>query len=86
MGKVALKVKLMPADVSTDLESVKDQAEKVIPDYAKIVKHEIFPLAFGLKALLLTIIMPDQSPDEVVEKLEKIEGVESVEVEEAGLI
>ncbi|MBC7081242.1 MAG: elongation factor 1-beta [Thermoplasmatales archaeon] len=86
MGKVAVKIKLMPSDISINLEEIRYQAEKIMPDYAKIVRHEIIPVAFGLNALLLTIIMPDQSPDEVVEKLEKIEGVESLEVEEVGLI
>ena len=86
MGKVAVKLRLMPSDVATNFESIKAEAEKIVPEYAKIVKHEIIPVAFGLKALLLTIIMPDQSPDEVVEKLEKIDGIESVTVEEVGLI
>ncbi|MBC7128714.1 MAG: elongation factor 1-beta [Thermoplasmatales archaeon] len=86
MGKVAIKFKLMPSDVSLNLESIKEQADKIMPHYAKIVKKEISPVAFGLKALFLTVVMPDQSPDEIVEKLEKIEGIESVTVEEVGLI
>ncbi|MEM1513512.1 MAG: elongation factor 1-beta [Candidatus Thermoplasmatota archaeon] len=86
MGKVAIKFKLMPSDISLNLESIKEKAEKAMPNYAKIVKHEILPVAFGLKALLLTVVMPDQSPDELIEKLEKIEGIESVTVEEVGLI
>ncbi|KAA0012275.1 elongation factor 1-beta [Thermoplasmatales archaeon ex4484_30] len=86
MGKVALKLKIMPSEAGVDLEEMAKQAEQQLPEYAQLVKHEIVPIAFGLKALMLTIVMPDQSPDEMVEKIEKIEGVESVNIEDVSLI
>ena len=86
MGKVALKMKIMPSGADVDVEKIKEMAKQQLPEYAQLVNAEIVPIAFGLKALMLTILMPDQSPDELVEKMEGIEGVESVNIEGVSLI
>ena len=46
------------------------------------------PIAFGLKALLVAAVMPDEAgiSDEFVEKIQQIESVESVEVESVELV
>ncbi|MCK4714662.1 MAG: elongation factor 1-beta, partial [Candidatus Aenigmarchaeota archaeon] len=44
-------------------------------------KHEIHPVAFGLKALLIYIIVPDSAgTDDLGTKLRAIPHVQSVEV------
>lgn len=86
MGNVILKIKLMPASPDTDMEKLKEGVEKVVPSYADVKKMDVAPIAFGLKALMLHIIMPDQSPDELVEKLKGIEGVTNVSIDELSLI
>ncbi|MCD6171800.1 MAG: elongation factor 1-beta [Thermoplasmata archaeon] len=86
MGNVILKIKLMPCDATTDMEKLKEDVKKVVPEYADVKKMDVVPIAFGLKALMLHVIMPDQSPDELIEKLEGIEGVANVSIDELSLI
>ncbi len=46
------------------------------------------PIAFGLKALIVAAVMPDEGNigDEFVEKIRGIDGVESAEVESVELL
>ncbi|MCD6573915.1 MAG: elongation factor 1-beta [Thermoplasmata archaeon] len=81
-----MKIKVMPEDASMDMEKLKEEIMKSIPDYAKVNKTEIAPIAFGLKALMLYITMPDQSPDELMDKIAGIEGVGNATIDELSLI
>lgn len=86
MGKVGLKVRVMPSGIEVDMEKIKENAKKIMPEYAQLVNAEIKPVAFGLKALILHIIMPDKSPDELINKLKSLENVENVEIEDLSLL
>ena len=86
MGKVGMKLRVMPNDAGIDMEEFKGKVTGVLPEYAQLVNAEIKPIAFGLKSLVLQIIIPDQSPDELIEKIKGVEGVENVEVEDLSLI
>ncbi len=86
MGKVGIKIRVMPSGVDVNIEDLKEKVTKALPDYAQLVKADITPIAFGLKAISLQIIMPDQSPDELLEKIKNVENVENVEVEDLSLI
>lgn len=86
MGKVALTVRIMPDEAGIDMEEFKHRVLKVLPEYVQLVKAEERPIAFGLVALIVQVIMPDQSPDELLEKMGAVERVENVEVEELSLI
>lgn len=81
-----MRIRVMPDDASIDMEEFKQNVVKAIPDYAKLADSKIVPVAFGLKALILQIVMPDQSPDELIENLRNVERVENVEVEDLSLI
>ena len=86
MGEVIMKIKVMPEDASMDVDELKKSVIDAIPNYAKLNKIEIVPIAFGLKALMLYITMPDQSPDELMEKIEGVEGVGNATIDELSLI
>ena len=86
MGKVALKIRVMPDEAGIDMETFKENVVKVLPEYVQLVDAEEKPIAFGLKALIVQVIMPDQSPDELLDKIRIVEKVENVEVEELSLI
>ena len=88
MGKVYMKLRVMPEDVDVDLESIYEKINEVAPEKVEIKDYKIQPIAFGLKALLVMAIMPDEGGigDELIEKIQSIEGVESVEVEATELI
>ena len=74
---VVMKVKIMPESPETDLESIK----KDIKEKAEVHKIEERPVAFGLVALIVTLVWPeDTNPDLLEDELLKIEGVNSVAI------
>ncbi|NHN40828.1 elongation factor 1-beta [Halorubellus sp. JP-L1] len=88
MGKVAAKIKVMPQDPEIDLDDLQERLEDSLPEGAKINGVERDDVAFGLVALLPTVIVPDDAggTEAVEEGFEKVEGVESVSVENVGRI
>ncbi|MCD6513171.1 MAG: elongation factor 1-beta [Thermoplasmata archaeon] len=81
-----MKIKLMPSSPEIDMEGLEKKVKESMPDYARLTKTEIAPIAFGLKALVINVIIPDQSPDELLAILQNIEGVENVDVEDLSLM
>ncbi len=88
MGKVYMKLRVMPEDVDIDLEKIYERIKEVAPERVEIRDYKIQPIAFGLKALLVMAVMPDEGGigDELIDRIQKIEGVESVEVEATELV
>lgn len=88
MGKVAAKLKVMPQNPEIDLDELQDRLEGSLPEGAKINGFERDDVAFGLVALLPTVIVPDDAggTEAVEERFSDVEGVESVEVENVGRI
>jgi len=83
MGSVILTLKLMPESPETDLPALTVDATKLIEEFgAEVGKVEEVPVAFGLKALMLTIIYNEDmgSTDSVEEKISALENVNSVDV------
>ena len=86
MGKVSLTLRVMPKEVNIDMNAFRDNVINVIPDYAEIVGSQVKPIAFGLSALLIRVNIPDQSPEELIEKIKETSDVENVEVDDLTLI
>ena len=83
MADVIVTVKIMPSDVDTNLEKIKTAAGKEIINFkGRIVREEIEPVAFGLKALKITFSYDENKggTDYIEERILKIDGVESVNV------
>ena len=81
MAIVALKIKVMPNGLDTDLDEIKAKAEKaLLAEDARKVTFEIQDIAFGLQALIVTIAWPEEKNTDIAEKiLKEITGVSSVE-------
>lgn len=88
MGKVAAKIKVMPNDPEVDLDDLQERLEASLPDGAKINGFERDEVAFGLVALLPTVIVPDDAggTEAVEEGFSEVEDVESVDVQNVGRI
>jgi len=88
MGKVAAVLKVMPQDPEVDLDALQERLEESLPEGAKINNVDRDDVAFGLIALLPTVVVPDDAggTDAVEEAFSGVEGVESVSVEEVGRI
>ncbi|WP_136686974.1 elongation factor 1-beta [Halorhabdus amylolytica] len=86
MGKVAAGIKVMPQSPEVDLDALQERLEQSLPEGAKINGFDRDDVAFGLVALIPTVIVPDESggTEAVEEAFEGVEGVESVSVEDVG--
>jgi len=86
MGTVVMKLKVMPTSVDVDLNVIKEKIvgnEKVeVKDFGEQ------PIAFGLKALMVVAVMPDEEgiSDKFIDEIKSIEEVENVEVESLELL
>lgn len=86
MGEVAAKIKIMPSSMDVDLDKLKEDIAKVIPEGAKLHGFAEEPIAFGLKALIVVVMVGDieGGTEKVEEAFSKVEGAESVSVVELG--
>jgi elongation factor 1-beta len=86
MGKVAAAIKVMPQSPEVDLDALQERLEAALPEGAKINGFERDEVAFGLVALLPTVVVPDDTggTEAVEEAFQDVEGVESVSVENVG--
>ena len=86
MGKVAAGIKVMPQSPEIDLDDLEARLEESLPEGAKINGFDRDDVAFGLVALLPTVIVPDEAggTEAVEEAFTEVEGVESVSVEDVG--
>lgn len=82
MGMVALEFKIMPESPETDLEKIKSEISKKI----KIQDSKIEPIAFGLNALKILVIVPDKETGDIEGKLREIKGVSEVETGSVTLL
>ncbi len=82
MGEVVATIKLMPENPDVDIAKIKEDIEKSIPEEAELHKIEEEPIAFGLIALNVMVVVGDieGGTEKVEEILSKIENVSSVEV------
>ncbi len=89
MGTVAAKIRVMPESTDVDMDALKESIRSAVPASAKLHAMDLKPIAFGLKALMVVVLLDDKAgggTSEVEEAFSKVNGVASVEVEEVGLI
>ena len=82
MGEVAVQLKIMPSGPDVDLKDLSNRITSQITDYGRMYSCEVQPVAFGLKALIVTVIVEDkEGGTEAVEtSISEIDEVESVQV------
>ena len=82
MAEVAIKLKVMPESLDTNLEEIQNKGkEKIEAEGGKINNFETQEVAFGLKALMVTISLDEDKGTDVAENVfSEIEGVSSVEI------
>lgn len=88
MGQVAVLFRLMPQGVETDLNAVAKGVKESLPSGVTIRGMQVKDIAYGLKALLVSVVMNDQGGvlESTEQALAKVPHVESVEVMEEGLL
>jgi elongation factor 1-beta len=82
MGRVVATIKLFPEDIIIGVDRIKQAIERELPNDVTIHKLVEEPIAFGLVALIVHLVIPEEEGRlEVVENtLQTIEGVGQIEV------
>ena len=82
MSTAAIQFKIMPTGTETDLENLKKEIKEKIESFSGVlndIKEE--PIAFGLKALIVTFALSEeQEVDEVENAIKEIQGISSIEL------
>jgi len=88
MGQVAVLLRVMPQGVETDLNAMAKGVKDALPSGVTIRGMQVKDIAFGLKSLLVAVVMGDTGGLlEMTERsIAKVPHVESVEVMEQGLL
>ena len=81
MGTALLQIKIMP-EQSADLEKLKQEIKEKIKNVGGTLnKTEEKEVAFGLKALIATIVWPEEQETSLAEKaISEIKGVSSLDI------
>lgn len=90
MGEVVALIRVMPNSILDDtaVDKLKEDIRKRVKEPAKLARIEVKDIAFGLRAVNVTVTVPDAAGgvDPIAEELSKIENVESAEVVDVGRI
>ncbi len=83
-----MQYRILPEGLEVDLKKVEEDISNALPEGAKLRAAEQRPLAFGLKALHILIVMDDKKggAEQVESAISGVPGVQSVEIVEMGLI
>lgn len=84
MAKLAVIVKILPKDISVDLEELVNKIREKLPRKYELKDYRKEPIAFGLQALLVSIVMPENiegGTEELEKIMSSIPGVGEVTVE-----
>lgn len=87
MGNVAVTYRLMPSGTEVDLARLRAEATRRVRQ-GRVQSVAERPIAFGLKALEVMVIMPDEGGlvERTEEELRGLEGVQSVETVSVDLV
>ena len=79
MARLGVILKVMPKDPQVDLDDLESKIRSVV----EVLKVEKKPIAFGLNALMVTVVIPDAEggTDPLEAKIRGIGGVGEVSVE-----
>lgn len=85
MGDVSIVFQITPEDVDVDLSDIQKSIEGAVPSNANIRGFQIKPVAFGLKVLLMNVVVPDEGGgadriQEIVQGLDKVSNVDVIDL------
>lgn len=84
MAKLLAVLKVLPTDIEINLDDLVSKIKDILPQGYELMRFDKVPIAFGLSALRLYILMPEEEEggtEKLEEAVKKVEGVSEVEVE-----
>lgn len=70
LGKIVIAYKIFPSESGTDFELLKEKIKKELSDIASIQRFAEEPIAFGLSALIVNMVLPEDK-EGVLDEAEK---------------
>ena len=70
MGSYVIRLKLLPLDTTTEHQKIVDSVSSVLPKPAQIRGQKVEPIAFGLSAIIVDIVAPEE--EGVIDKIEEV--------------
>lgn len=83
MGEVMVLLRIFPEEVDISLEGLKDKIQKSLPEGYSIKAWDEEPIAFGIKALRIIVVMPEEvegGTEQLEQIISGVPGVSQVEV------
>jgi elongation factor 1-beta len=69
LGSYVIRIKVLPADTSTEHQRIIDSVKAKLPGFAQLRAQRIEPIAYGLSAIILDIVTPEE--EGVIDKVEQ---------------
>jgi len=82
MGKIVIAFKIFPSESTVDLDLLKEKIRKELSDISSVQKFAEEPIAFGLSALIVNMVLPEDKEgilDETEKRLSSIEEVGQIQ-------
>jgi len=70
VGSYVIRLKLLPQDTTTDHQKIVESVSGLLPKPAQIRGQKIEPIAFGLSAIIVDIVAPEE--EGVVDRIEEV--------------
>jgi elongation factor 1-beta len=70
MGSYVIRIKLLPEDTASEHQKIVDSVQRVLPTEAKIRSHRVEPIAYGLSAVIMDIVAPEE--EGMIDKVEEV--------------
>jgi len=70
LGSYVIRLKLLPHDTTTDHQKIVEQVAGLLPKPAQVRGHRIEPIAFGLSAVIVDVVAPEE--EGVIDRIEDI--------------
>ncbi|MDA4124236.1 MAG: elongation factor 1-beta [Thaumarchaeota archaeon] len=68
MGSYVIRLKILPQDTTTEHQKIVDSVAMALPAEAQVRGHKIEPIAFGLSAIIMDIVAPEEEGE--IDKVE----------------
>ncbi|MBN1216531.1 MAG: elongation factor 1-beta [Candidatus Lokiarchaeota archaeon] len=81
MGEFIALIDIIPEDTNTNFDELLGKLGSVLPETCTIERHDIMPVAFGLKKARLRVRYPEEwgGTDKLEELFAQVEGVQGIE-------
>jgi elongation factor 1-beta len=82
MARLVARIRILPAEAESNLESVTELIKKSIPQGMEMKSSSMEPIAFGLEAIVGDFLLDDAEGqmDKLEESIKSVQGVGEIEV------